>query len=407
MSNKVHIAVRGDTFESLSTRYFGEPSQAGRIKSANPGVSSPIIVASTKVIIPGAIEAATQGNEPDGLTIRIGGTTFRHVTESAITRSLDAVDTVEFRAPLADTPEFRELIQPFSFPTLDVSEDGVRLFRGTLVNVAPSVGGNGSSVRLSGYSLPGVLGDCTMPASAFPLQFRNVNIVDIASKLLEPFGLSVKREGDVGGPFRRVKMKRDRRVMAFLTNLAKQRQLLLRSNADGELVIAEPPAVSNPVASLRQGESPLKSVTPEFRSQSYYSHVTGIRSTRRGLNGTQHTVPNARAVEAGIIRPLILSMRDTSRGELPRAAQAAAGRMLAGSIVYSATVATWRDPTGAVWTPGDTVELTAPSVFVPEPFKFQIRAARLIRTVEGTTAELSLILPGAFGGEPPSVLPWQ
>ena len=406
MSNKVHIAVRGDTFESLSNRYFGEPSQAGRIQSANPGVSSPL-VASTTVIIPGAIEAATQGNEPDGLTIRIGGTTFRHVTETAITRSLDAMDTVELRAPLADTPEFRELIQPFSFPTLDVSEDGVRLFRGTLVNVAPSVGDDGSSVRLGGYSLPGVLGDCTMPASAFPLQFRNVNIADIASKLLAPFGLSVKREGDVGGPFKRVKMKRDQKVLAFLTNLAKQRQVLLRSNVDGDLVIAAPPVIASPVASLKQGESPLKSVTPDFRSQSYYSHVTGVRSTRRGLNGTQHTIPNDRAVEAGIIRPLIMSMRDTDRGELPKATLAAAGRMLANSVAYSATVATWRDPAGVIWAPGDTVELTAPSVFVPEPFKFQIHTARLIRTAEGTTANLTLILPGAFGGEPPSMLPWQ
>lgn len=406
MPNKVHKVVAGDTFELLSTRYYGEPSKAGKIRRSNPGITT-VLVPGTLITILGATEPVTVGPEPRGLTAKIGGTTFRHISEMTITLSMDQMASVEMTVPLADTPEFREVIRPFSFQPFDVSDDGVRLFRGTLLHVSPTVSESGSSVKLKGYSTPGVLQDCTMPVSSYPLQFRNVNIVDIAAQVAEPFGVSVVSEGFVGGPFKRVKVKRDRKVLAFLINLAKQRQLLIRSNANGELVIAEPGPVFGPVASLRTDESPLESVNVDFRPQSYYSHVTGVRSTRRGHRGSQHTIVNDRATELGIVRPLTISMRDTSKGELARAAQAAAGRMLATSVAYTAQVTTWLDANGDHWAPEATVELTAPKAFVPEPYKFQIRSVQLTRTPEGSSATLSLMLPGAFGGTPPSMLPWQ
>ena len=74
---------------------------------------------------------------------------------------------------------------------------------------------------------------------------------------------------------------------------------------------------------------------------------------------------------------------------------------------YTVTVSTWRDAIGALWQPGTTIELEAPSVFVPNPYLFQIQSVTLNRTVaDGDTATIVLMLPGAFGGTPPDVLPW-
>lgn len=406
MPTRVHTVTEGDTFELISTIYFGEPSQAGRIRSSNPGVAG-TLSPGTKILVTGVDDTPDTVAESDGLTARIDGILFRHWTSVSLKLSIDKLATAQIVCPLVDTPEFREVIEPFKFQSMDISDGGERLFRGTMVQTLPEVSSQGSTVTLGGYSLPGAINDCMAPASAYPIQFRKLNILDIARKLCEPFGINVVMEGDPGAVFRKVKLKRDKTIMQFLNGLAAKRQLLIRSNANGELVIAEPPTVAAPVATLREGLPPVEGVKSQFRAQSYFSHTTCVRRTSRGKFGGQNTVRNERAIEAGIMRPLTKSLREVTRSELPEASAAAAGRMLANSVGYSVKVADWRDPMGNYWRPGDTVELEAPRVFVPEPYLFQIRSAELKRTPGGTSAVLNLMLPGAFGGEPPTMLPWQ
>lgn len=405
MPNKTHRAAASESWESLSIRYFGEPSQAGRIKSANPGVSD-VFVPGATIIIPSDADD-NLGTESDGLVIRIGGVAFQNISKFSMTRQIDAVDTVSITAPQAETEAFSDLITPFSFQSLDVAEAGQRIFRGTMVGVDPSLTAEKSQVVLSAYSLPGVLTDCTMPTTDKPIAFRNMNLRDIAAELVEPFSIKLNADSDVGGPFRRVKLKREDRVLPFLGNLAKQRQILMRSNAAGELVLAGPPEISAPVAKLDESKPPVLKITPAFNPQNYHSHVTVTRLTRKGKPGGKHTIVNPLAVDAGIVRPISISIRDVTRGELPKAAAAKAGAMLANSLSYSVQIPGWRDPQGDMWEPGSTIELLAPSVFVRTSYQFQIRSVKFDRDPEKDLATLNLMLPGAYGGVAPSVLPWQ
>ena len=405
MPNKVHRAAAGDSWNSLSIRYFGEPSQSGRVKSANPGVLEPFSPGATIIIPSDAPD--NLGTETDGLVLRIGGVSFKHVTKLTLTRRIDAVDTVEVISPQAATDPFEDLITPLSFRSLDVAESGELIFRGTMVTVVPRLTMEGSMVRFGGYSLPGVLSDCSMPVTDKSVEFRNMNLRDIASQLVEPFSLKLQSPSDVGGPFRRVKLKREDKVLTFLARLAKQRQLLIRSSPNGELVLAAPPELAKPVATFQQDAPPVLGIEPTFSPQNYYSHTTVTRTNKRGRPGGKHTVVNQLAIDQGVVRPIAISIRDITRGELPKAAAAAAGRMLAGAVTYSLKLATWRDPNGGLWVPGTTVELEAPSVFVRRPYQFQIRSVKFDRDGKKDTATLSLMLPGAFGGTPPAVLPWS
>lgn len=404
MPNRVHTVEPGDSFTSLSIKFFGEDSRAGDIRAQN---SVGTLVPGTLVTIPPSEDDQIEGIEPVGISVKIDGVLFRHFTSVSLTRTIDAVDTVEIVGPLADTPEFRAAFRPFSFADLSVSVDGVRLFRGTMVNAPPKVSSEGSSVTIAGYSLPGVLHDCMVSPSSYPLQFRRMNIADMADKLVSPFGITVARVGDMGGPFGRIRIKRDRTIMSFLHKRAHDRGLLIRSNPAGELVLAAPPVVSAPIASLDESKMPVTQVQAEFDPQRYFSRVTGVRATRRGFRGAQHTVVNQRALEEGIHRPFTISIKNTKRGELARATLAAAGRVLANAVSYTVSTVSWKDPQGDAWEPGATVELLAPRAFVEEPYNFQIRAVKYdFSSANGTTADLHLVLPGAFGGEAPDVIPW-
>lgn len=405
MPNRTHIVQPGDTLDLLSSRYYGEPSQSGRILSANPGTTGTLVPGST-LLIPTDATAQT-ATESEGLSIRINGEPFKYFEAVAITRRIDAVDTFTFRAPQADTPEFRRSFTPLSYADIDISDGRDRLLRGTMVDVVPKLSTDTSSVEVSGYSTPGVLGDCMLPESAWPLELRGLVLKEIANKLCQPFSISVKSETDTGAKFPRVKLKRDNRILQFISTLAKQRQLLVRSNPDGELVLAGPPRVSTPVARLKQDESPVISIEPQFAPAQYYSHVTGVRTTRRGRVGSKHTVQNPLATSEGVIRPLVHTISDTDKGELPKATDAALGRMIANCVTYTTKVVGWRDPAGQLWEPGATIELEAPRVFVYSPYKFQVRSVQFDDGPDQVkTATLLLMLPGAFDGTPPAMLPW-
>lgn len=401
-----YLVRSGDTYETISSRVYGDTSGAGEIQAANPGAVAPPQPGTT-ITIPDREPRHQASPAGDGVELRIAGTDFRGFTQIAITRRLDAVDTVEIEAPQADSEQFRNLIQPLTFQPLTVFAGGDQVFTGTLTHVQPSITADTSKVRLSGYSSPGVLSDCTVPAGA-DRQFRGMNLPDIATKVIKPFSLQIERSGEMGGEFRRVKMRPRDKVLSFLTGLAKQRKVFLGSTVDGKLALSGPPAVTKPVIQLRQGESPLKSIEPSFAPQSYYSHVTGFRKVNRGGVGSQTTVINPLLQSTGVLRPLSLEMRDIKRGELQAATEAKLGGMLADAVSYGVTVATWRDPQGVLWEPGTTVSLEAPKAFVYAPYDFQVRSVRFARRVDGgTVAKLNLVLPGVFAGEAPTMLPWS
>lgn len=408
MSNRTHFVKSGDTYELLSSRYYGDQSGAGQIQSANPGAANPP-QPGTAVVIPDREQRPAVAPAEDGIDLRIGGVSFRFFTRIAIVRRLDAMDTIEVEAPQADTPEFRDLIKPLSFPDLSVFVDREQIFNGTVTHMQPELTAkDGSKVRLSGYSTPGILADCMLPpGDNAQRQFRKMNLPDIATKVIEPFSIQLERSGEMGSTFRRVRLKPGRRVLEFLTGLAKQRKVLIGSTTTGALALRAPPAVASAVVELVQGELPLENVQPTFAPQSYYSHITGIRRTNRGGVGSKHTVLNPLAQESGIVRPLVMEIRDVKRGELNAAAEALAGRMLASAVSYDVRVGTWKDPQGVLWEPGSTVSLHAPGAFVYEPYDFQVRSVRFQRSVDGDSAVLSLMLPGVFDGQAPDMLPWS
>ena len=83
---------------------------------------------------------------------------------------------------------------------------GEALMIGTLLSAAPSTDADGKGFAVSAYSRAGVLGDCTMPNTSYPLQFKNASLAVIAERLCAPFSIPVRVIGDMGAPFKRVRL---------------------------------------------------------------------------------------------------------------------------------------------------------------------------------------------------------
>jgi prophage tail gpP-like protein len=233
------------------------------------------------------------------------------------------------------------------------------------VAIRPTIEADRKTVSVSGYATPGVLQDCTpfAPNDDYQLEFNNFGIVEIAYSLGIPFG--VQAIGGLGANdaaiFKRVAIEPNERVMPFLAGLARQRNLIISNDPSGELLFyQESPVPSSPesvfgpsglgqlVATLEEGFQPLLNVSPSFREQEYYSHITALQPYLIGLRVRQYTVKNERLPT--ITRPYTFYSNDsTNIAEVQEAAEAKAGYMFANAVEYSVEVNTWRTSSGQLW----------------------------------------------------------
>jgi prophage tail gpP-like protein len=406
-----YVIQPGDTFETVARKQYGDDRQAVRVRQANPGAGDTLVVGSSLVIPadPDAQPSATSNalaSNPNEVAISIKGERFRFWVDVTITRTLDAVTTVQFSAPFTpDDAAFRDKFRPFSFNEVTIDVGGVRLFTGTMVVPSPTLSPTARTVAVACYAKPGVLGDCTAPASAFPLQWDDSTLAVIAEKCAGFFGLGVQFDADPGATFLRVMASPSERILPFLAGLTAQRGLVISDTPDGKVLFRKAIETGVAVASLTEGLSPLISVTPRFSAQDYYSHVTGIGPTVIGLSGVQFTVKNTRLGD--VVRPYTFESPDTPDASVQQSVETKAGRMFASAVTYEVAVATWRDAQGDLWAPNTLVTLLAEGAMVYSRSTFLIRSVTLYKTPSSETAVLTLILPGALAGKIPETMPWD
>jgi prophage tail gpP-like protein len=398
------------TFEQESAKQYGTPIYAPILRQANPdrsgdNVGAGQLIKPTLPSAPADKPHELPADNVDEVALLIDGQRYRYWSDMVINRALDSIDTLDIRAPFDSAiPEFKKTFQPFSYKDMAVTIGGQPLFTGTMVSVNPNVTDTEKTVTVSGYAKCGVLNDVNPPASALPLEFNNQNLKNIAAKLCEPFGVSVDFKVDPGATFERVACDPGRKILEFLTELAQQRGLVISSNPAGGLVFSKPQD-SEPVARVKQGESPVTAITARFSPQDYFSHITGLESAEAGKKGGQHTVKNPH-VKAGV-RPFNFSVTDADGPGVKQATEAKAGRMIGNMASYSVSMTTWRDPQGNLWEPGKMLTLTAPDALIYNDYTFMIRAVALSRDADSMTATLELSMAGAFSGKIPETLPWD
>lgn len=399
----------GDTLRDIAIRVYGTEQKANDIQKANPGLGS-VLKAGTKLITPSAglpnSPSGAPADNPDEVALIINGERYRFWTEITIERAIDSIDTISFSAPFDhETAGFKDTFRPFSYQPIQVTAGGAPLFTGTMVGIQPNVTPDFKSIDVSGYATCGVLSDCHMPASALPIEYNNLNLQQIATQMLEPFGLVAVFVDDPGAAFERVACEPTQTVIDFLTDLANQRGLVVGSDQDGNLLFQKSVGAGLPLARFEQGTSPLTAVVPFFNPQDYYSHITGFESVEVGNKGSQFTAVNDRL--EGVLRPHNFNPVDSEGGAIKEAVNAKLGRMFGNMAGYRITVPTWRDPNGELWTPNTTVTLTAPDAMIYSEYEFIVRAVTLEATRDTKVATLDLAMPGIFSGELPERLPWD
>lgn len=129
------------------------------------------------------------------------------------------------------------ITQPFKpFKKVKLSIDGELVLVGHIDTVSPQISGDTLGVSVTGRDLVGDLVDCA--AAPFgPVEYKDIELEDLATKLCAPFGITVRAEVDTGDPFDKVSIDAAETVMSVLEKYARKRRILIVSDGIGGLIL--------------------------------------------------------------------------------------------------------------------------------------------------------------------------
>ena len=400
-------AIGGEDWNMVARATTGNDIDADKIRQANPGMPIPLRPGMT-VQIPEILESVPV--DLDDVSIIVNGQQIKTFDDLEIAFSIDAITKATFTVP--NEIETRSIFKPLSSPMVTIGVNGNVLLTGRCESPEPVSGGNKRTLKISCYSSPGILERCHRPLTAFPFEWTNANLLQIANELCLPHGVACVFQAPPGALFERVDIQPGTSILDFISELAQQRGPVMTSDAMGQLIVWTGVAAGSPVAQLKKGTPPVEDLNLVIDESKYYSSVTGYipaKTKRRGLKALgrsfEFTVRNPHATD--IVRPYEMEFTDIGEGELVVAVNTLAGRMFADIVSVDAELTTWFDDNGAVYTPNTTLTVESEEDFISVPYEFLIADVTLRITAEAQTASLRLTLPGVYSGIIPAVLPWQ
>jgi len=423
---KSHKVASGDTLGAISVKYLGTSSKYRKIVDVNPQLAnrktavdgSPLIFPGDVLIIPEEVTerpAAPQtsktitlsDNEQD-VSIIVDGKKFTGFTGYEINLSADSFDTFSFSAPYdIAAKDIKDAIMPFTFKSCEVYYLSQLLFKGYLLTPDPDLQANAREITLQGYPLCGVLNDCTIPPSKYPIEYYNVTLQDIADPIADVYGIKIVFKDGAGDPFTEVGIEPNEKILNFLLKLAQQRKLLFTNDENGRLVFYKA-ASESAFMQFKEGNTPLVSISPKFNAQGFFSHITGHTKNDTLTDPLSFTYENKYLINKGINRHETIMVDDAeTQTDLENAVLAHAGRMFADCIAYNLKCDTHLNSEGKLFKKGMIVCIEAPGAMITKQTNFKARNIKLLRNADAKTAELDLVLPGSFTDELPEVLPWD
>lgn len=280
---------------------------------------------------------------------------------------------------------------------LQLGDDTV--LTGRLDEVEHEVARGTHTVRITGRDLAGFLVDCSTPF----VSMRDASLQQIIDEVAKPLGISrVRLDAKGAAVRRRVQIQPGQSAWEVLQQVAEASGLWPWVEPDGTLVVAGPDYAAAPVGRLQlQVEGQANNIERLSLRRSIaqrYSEIT-VLGQHGAFDaedwGSDRTSLKAKAQDEalarrGIFRPRVVVAGDCDSHNL---ATSRAKKLLADSLMEGfelrAVVPGWRASGGAVWAPGQRVEVVSDPHGLDGVYFLMARTLRLTRQ-HGAITELRL-----------------
>jgi prophage tail gpP-like protein len=195
---------------------------------------------------------------------------------------------------------------------------------GTILNHSSSSSKEKSLLGLSGYSITGVLEDCTIDVKDYPLQVDGLDLGEIVTRLIKPFGLGLYISGgvnqdlnlngtledtsnapisaDANAKYSKIDFKANETIKEIITKLTSQRNVVLTHDAYGTVILTTLNISSLPKATYSENKpldvdhpmTPTTKISLNINGQALHNKLSIVREASLDSNESgQSTIDNS------------------------------------------------------------------------------------------------------------------
>lgn len=301
-----------------------------------------------------------------------------------------------------ENPDHKELMQPGAYNSCEVIHNGETLIKGVIISQTF----NNSPVKqlsaLGGYSFTGVLEDCEIPTSIYPLQSDGLTLKEIAEKIIKPFGLSMvidsAVEKEMGEVYDVSKAKVTQSCKAYLSELAAQKNVIISHTAKGSLLFTKAKTNQKPFLNFPEATTPATSMSLSFNGQAMHNSITVMKEADAdGGNAGEATISNPLCNR---FRPKVLVQSSGDDIDTEKAARTALSNELK-NVVLTITTDRW-EVDEKIIKPNSIISVHNHELYLYKKTNWFVEEITFVGDNKQTTATMKCVLPSVYDNSTPS-----
>lgn len=333
------------------------------------------------------------------MKIKINGRFYNFFNNITVNYKLDSVaSTFSFVGRFdPQNPTHKAIFKPLAYNVVEIySNDDKLLLTGVIVNTSLGSESKRQLQDLSGYSKAGILEDCTLPVSSYPLEKNNVNLEDLTRSVLNGFDVNFIVDSTASNDMKLVYPKTEAQpaetIKSFIAKLAAQRNIVLSHNEKGDLVFFKPDLKAKPVYLFTEQNTLKMSLNVD--GQAMHSKISVIRQPSKENNSLSpvDTITNPMVKVTRTVTKVLSSGTET---ETKKAADNVLADELK-AITFEVSLNRVEDIKV-----GNIVEVINPEVYLYNRTRLIVSSIVVNETSTSDSMNLILVLPETFSGETP------
>lgn len=345
------------------------------------------------------------------MILKIGNTKLEHYNGVRFTSHYDgAASSFLFAFNYEpDNEVHQRLFKPGNEQQVTIEHNGELLLTGSLLYPkfvdGPVFTDSGAAALpdISGYALPGVLGDCPIPTELWPLQTDGLSLKAIAQKFCDRFKLKLVVDSIVSSEANKKITKTagsdNQSCLAYLTELANQKHIIVSHTAKGELLLTRANTTGTPIYHFEGGKIDSGiGYQLEVNEQGMHSEITVVKqATKSGKgNAGKASIKNPYVSK---YRPAVARMTSGENVDPKTAVRNLLSYELK-EIKLTINLPSW-ELGGVFVRPNNLITITNPNLRLNQKTTFFIETVEYIGDNKAETATLHCYLPEVYNTATP------
>ncbi len=341
--------------------------------------------------------------------ILIEGQEYKFFTTASVALKYDSVaSSFAIDSNFIGTPQQRDFLVPLTYKRIQIyigePTRNNLILTGVILRHDFTTKAQPDGLKISGYSLPGVLADCEIPPSIYPLQDDNKTLRQVIEKILNPFGLNLFvnqiATADADKVIPQTEAKEVENAASYIVQLASQFNLIVGHTRNGELLLTRLRTSEAPVSNYEEGTGSFQAATLSTNGQAVHNTYTILRQPGflDGIlgNNPQEQIGNGLITE---FRPKVKKQTTGDESTIIDSAKSARMKGLADAVSISLELTTHHYQDGSIIRPNRVITLVCPSIYISNKISIFVKDVTLNETPTGVSAVLDCVLLESFTGE--------